>query len=559
MNPFWLDRALGDPATGDGPGTFRSAVELDERDEFPAQAASQLDALGVPRHYVPSALGGELGSFDGLASVLRAVARRDVTLAVGHGKTILGSQPAFLSGDSEMKRDVARRVLAGEPIALALTERGNGSDLLSSVVHAHGVSPRRLHGEKWLINNATRGSAMCVFARTRAEGGPRGFSLLFADKAEMPGAYATLPKIRTHGIRGADISGIRFEEAPCSAAPICGEGAGLAVVLKMFIVTRLLIPNVAVGALDSALRIVLEFARARALYGASVLRIPHARDLLADAIASHLATEAAVLAGARMLNVAPGHATFWSSVLKYHAPARAEHALRDLALVFGARHYLREGDASGMFQKILRDVAILGVFDGNMLVNLSNIAMHASALERGDLAPPDAAFRLFEPSPELDPAKLAIVAARVAGAESLAVRARERLAGRTHDDVLRPMLDRLAAQSASVRREMARATPSAPSAMTSNVVRLASRYADLAAAALAAGVFVHAGDDAVVAGAGDWLVLTLARTLDFDLPLPLADDCRERLLAHAFAAIDAHTPLSILLDRGTSKERHESS
>jgi alkylation response protein AidB-like acyl-CoA dehydrogenase len=146
VNPLWLDRALGDPAEGDGPATFRSAVELDEREEFPVEAASRLDALGVPRQYVPRSLGGELQQFERLACVLRAMARRDLTLAIGHGKTILGSQPAFLGGDAATSAQVAARVLSGEPLALALTERENGSDLLSSRVHALDGA-RRLHGE----------------------------------------------------------------------------------------------------------------------------------------------------------------------------------------------------------------------------------------------------------------------------------------------------------------------------------------------------------------------------------------------------------------------------
>jgi hypothetical protein len=209
-----------------------------------------------------------------------------------------------------------------------------------------------------------------------------------------------------------------------------------------------------------------------------------------------------------------------------------------------------------VFQKILRDVAILSVFDGNTLVNLSNVAIHSRALERGEsLPPPEAAFRLFDSTPEFDPGRLGVLASRAAGAEALARHARARLAGAAHADSLGPMLERLAVEASSVRHEMARVVPGAPSAMTARVVELSSRYADLAACALAACVFVHA--ERLVSGVlcgGDWLVLLLARVLHLELPPRLAGECRERLLTFAFAAVDARTSLSILLDRPQSEE-----
>ncbi|MGA3120528.1 MAG: acyl-CoA dehydrogenase family protein [Polyangiaceae bacterium] len=550
VEPLQLDRALGDPGSDDGPLGFSWAVRLDEGEEFPTEAAAELERLGVSSRYVPAHVGGALRSFEELACTLRAIARRDVTLAVGHGKTLLGTLPIFLAGDSTLKARVAERVLAGEPIALALTERNNGTDLLSSVTWAEGSSVRSVNGEKWLINNATRATAASVFARTRQQGGPRGFSLLFMDKREAQGAYATLPKIRTHGIRGADISGIRFENAPCSTQPIGGEGAGLSIVLKTFTVTRTLIANVAVGAIDSALRIVVAFARARSLYGGTVLEIPHARAALCSAAADLLACEAVSLAGARMLHSAPEEATFWSSVLKYHVPTTAERLVRDLGVVFGARHYLREGDASGMFQKIQRDIGILSVFDGNTLVNLSNIVLHASALSRGAGEFVSNAARLLVPVDEIDPRRLAIVAHRVHGAEEAARDALAHLSGRNHAEILRPMLEQVVVRAHAIRTKMASFAPRGPFDVTPELVNLASRYARIAAAALSASVFVHSAPRlGGLIAAGDWLVLSLAHELGEGEWSPGAvQGCRERLLEFILHATERRVSFSLLSD-----------
>ncbi|MGD0675952.1 MAG: acyl-CoA dehydrogenase [Polyangiaceae bacterium] len=548
--PFWLEEALGDPCVDEGPTGFRWAMRLDELEEFPADAAARLDGLGVHRHYVPAAMGGELESFESLATLLRCVARRDLTLAIGHGKTLLATQPVFLGAEPALKEMVAARVLAGEPMALGLTERENGSDLLASrTLAATAERPCLVSGEKWLINNATRSTALCVLARTKPAGGPRGFSLFFVDKSEAEGTYTALPKIRTHGIRGADISGIRFESTPCSTPPIGGEGAALAITLKTFAVTRTLIPILAVGALDSALRIVLEFARNRSLYGGTVLQIRHARTVLARSIADLLGCEAMALAGARLLHHAPDQACFWSSVVKVHVPTTIERTLRDLAVIFGARHYLREGLAFGMFEKIKRDVDLLGLFDGSTIVNLSNIALHARPLARGEQDRVADAFSLLGPLPEFEPNRLTPMARSVWGAEVLASRAAQRLAGCAHADHLGPALESLGRRARSARDELSLRVPATAFDMSAALVRMAATYAGMAARALAANVFVDSrvGGTAVLRGA-DWLLLLLADAADDGTPTEAIDAAGERLLQFALAAMERNTAVSLLAD-----------
>src|SRR5690606_29254778 len=107
----------------------------------------------------------------------------------------------------------------------------------------------RIDGEKWLINNATRGDLVCVLARTGAVGEARGHSLFLVDKHVLPpGSYRCLPKVRTHGVRGADISGIAFTGAEVPADAMVGEpGTGLEVLLKALQITRTLCGGMSLG------------------------------------------------------------------------------------------------------------------------------------------------------------------------------------------------------------------------------------------------------------------------------------------------------------------------
>lgn len=253
-----LERFLGDPADDTNTFSYARCAELDDREEFPAEICAQLEQWGIHRYYVPARFGGRLHSFEDAMHLLRSVARRDMTVAIGHGKTFLGGVSAWVGGDDAQARGVATQVLAGVPVSWGLTEREHGSDLLAGEVSA-SETPQgfRVHGEKWLINNATRGRLVALLARTTAEGGARGFDVLYIDKDDLTDdTFRCLPKVHTWGIRGADISGVAFDGAQVPRSSRVGPpGSGLEVVLRGLQLTRTMCAGLSLGAGDHALRI----------------------------------------------------------------------------------------------------------------------------------------------------------------------------------------------------------------------------------------------------------------------------------------------------------------
>jgi alkylation response protein AidB-like acyl-CoA dehydrogenase len=375
-----FEHFLGDPTNAEEVFSFKRAVELDELEEYPSEACDLLDEWGLNDYYVPRECGGRLESYEELLALVRAVARRDLTVAVAHVKTYLGAVSVWLGGSVEQKDRLAARIKRREQVALALTEKGHGSDILSSEVEAvpRGRDGYLLSGEKWLINNATRSTALTVFARTAMKGNARGFSCFLVEKEQLRTAsYSHLPRVKTQGVRGADISGIRFDQAAVPARALIGRpGLGLELVLKGFQITRCIVPALSLGAADTALRTTVSFAVARKLYGASIFTIPHTRQTLVDAFVDLLICDCQVVAAARALHVLPEQMTLFSAIVKYYVPTTVEKVLRSLAMVLGARYYLREVHWWGIFQKLVRDNALASLFDGSTAVNLHNIALH---------------------------------------------------------------------------------------------------------------------------------------------------------------------------------------
>ncbi|MBK7864963.1 MAG: hypothetical protein IPJ65_41465 [Archangiaceae bacterium] len=120
--------------------------------------------------------------------------------------------------------------------------------------------------------------------------------------------------------------------------------------------------------------------------------------MLTNAFLDLLICEATAFGALRGLHVAPGQLALGAAVVKLFVPGRLEQVVRDVAVVLGARHYLRDGP----FQKVLRDLAVVPLFDGSAPVNLEGIALQLSRLQPS--APPDERlFRRFDPQAPLAP------------------------------------------------------------------------------------------------------------------------------------------------------------
>ncbi|MFI2612150.1 acyl-CoA dehydrogenase family protein [Kitasatospora sp. NPDC018619] len=510
-----FEELLGDP--NDTARTFSLArcVELDEREEFPAEICRELDAAGVPGYYVPARHGGELRSFEELFQVFRVVARRDLTAAIAHHKTFLGAVSAWVAGEPGQADRLAADVLAGGVVSWALTEAAHGSDLLAGEVRAEPTpGGYRLTGEKWLINNATRADQVCVLAATDPQGGARGFTLLLADKRTLAeGDYHCLPAVRTHGVRGADISGIGFDGAELPASAVVGTpGAGLEIVLKGFQLTRTLCAALTLGAVDRGLRTALGFALEHRLYGRPVAELPQSRRMLTESYADQLVGEAVGLFASRSIHALPGELGTTSAVAKYLVPTIGDEVLTRLGQLLGARAYLRNSFAHGVYQKVERDHRIVGIFDGSTVVNLNALVTQFAFLARGyrdravDAEGLRTAADLTAAVPEFDPQRLQLVPRSGASAVNALPGAADRIAelaaaGRVGER-LAALVAEVRAFADEVHRRMELHRPSAR-ATPADAFDLAERYTVLHAAAACLHLWLANRETAAAATAPD--------------------------------------------------------
>jgi hypothetical protein len=190
--------------------------------------------------------------------------------------------------------------------------------------------------------------------------------------------------VPTHGIRGADISGITLDDCPFPADALIGErGAGLEIVLKALQLTRTACTALSLGAADQAVRLAEDFAAGRELYGRRLIELPHVRRVLGEAYAALHAAEIVSVLAARSVHTLPQEMTVISAVAKSYVPTRVDELITACGELLGARAFLTEVHEHGAFQKLERDHRVVGIFDGSTFVNQHVLINHFPVLARG--------------------------------------------------------------------------------------------------------------------------------------------------------------------------------
>lgn len=485
-----VETLLGDPHDPDNPLSYTAVLAADERGELLAEGERILDGYGLNAEFVPRALGGRLRQVDVMGQVLRAVFRRDPTLALGYGVTnYIAAAPVWAAGDGDQRRWMADLLLAHRKASAGYNELAHGNDFTRTELRAVPRDGRLfLNGRKELVNNVARADAVVLFARTDERPGNRSHAHLLVDMTSIPAERrAYLPRFRTVGMRGCLLGGVEFRDCPVPRSALIGEpGEGMETVLRAFQTTRGVLPSMAIGGLDTQLRLAARFCGERILYGRSVDELPHARSILTKAFLDLLICDALTTAVARALHLLPGQTSLYTAAVKYLVPKMLHEASYELATLLGARSYLREG-RYGLFQKHARDVAVVTFGHANATVCLATMIPQLVRLAgpgRADAdQPPAELFRPGAPLPDLDFDRLELT---VRGGDPLAAvlaEARPDAAGEPADlcAVLAAELRRIRERCAALRGRDRTVIAGRPGFV------LADRYATVLAAAACLG------------------------------------------------------------------------
>jgi alkylation response protein AidB-like acyl-CoA dehydrogenase len=185
--------------------------------------------------------------------------------------------------NDEQKRRWLPGLVSGDLIsAIAMTEPGAGSDLQGIRTSAVDKGDHYvLNGSKTFISNGILSDLVIVVARTDADAGHQGISLLVVERG-MDGFERgrNLDKI---GLKAQDTAELFFDNVHVPKENLLGaEGSGFVSLMENLPQERISIAAIAVAASEAVLDLCLDYAKTREAFGKPIGSFQHNRFLLAE-------------------------------------------------------------------------------------------------------------------------------------------------------------------------------------------------------------------------------------------------------------------------------------
>src|SRR5881398_2328999 len=248
------------------------AEELDRTKAFPYDIVRQLGELGLMGIPFPEEYGG--GGADSLAYAIAVeeLTRVDSSVAITlSAHTSLGTQPIWLFGSEEQKRDWMPELCSGRRLgAFGLTEPEAGSDAGNTRTRAVRENGSWvINGAKQFITNAGTdiSGVVCITART----GDDEISNLLVPNG-TPG-YEQGEPYRKMGWNASDTRPLSFTECRVPAENLVGpQGAGLRQFLHVLDIGRIGVAAMGVGVAQGAFEQALAYAKERHAFGRPISR-----------------------------------------------------------------------------------------------------------------------------------------------------------------------------------------------------------------------------------------------------------------------------------------------
>jgi short-chain 2-methylacyl-CoA dehydrogenase len=274
------------------------AEELDRTKSFPYEIVKQLAKLNLMGIPFPEEYGGGGGDTLAYALTVEELTRVDSSVAITLcAHTSLGTQPLYLFGSEEQKREWLPRLCSGEKLgAFGLTEPEAGSDAGNTRTRARLSDGQwTIDGAKQFITNAGTdiSGVVCITAVTgESADGPKEISNLIVANG-TPGYEQGTP-YRKMGWNASDTRPLTFTDCRVPEENLLGpRGAGFKQFLHILDIGRIGVAAMGVGLAQGALDEALKYAKERRAFGQPISKFQAIQGKLAD-----MSTE---IAAARLL------------------------------------------------------------------------------------------------------------------------------------------------------------------------------------------------------------------------------------------------------------------
>ena len=245
------------------------AAEIDASNNFPPELWEEMGSLGLLGVTVPEEYGGAGMGYLAHTIVVEELARASASVSLSYGAhSNLCVNQIKLNGSDAQKRKYLPGLISGEHVgALAMSEAGAGSDVVSMKLRAEKKNDRYvLNGTKYWITNGPDADTLVVYAKTDPEAGARGMTAFIIEKT-MAG-FSTSAHFDKLGMRGSNTAELIFEDVEVPFENVLGEeGRGVNVLMSGLDYERVVLSGIGVGLMHAVLDHIMPYMHERKQFG----------------------------------------------------------------------------------------------------------------------------------------------------------------------------------------------------------------------------------------------------------------------------------------------------
>ena len=245
------------------------AAEIDKSNTFPTELWREMGALGLLGITVPEEYGGVGMGYLAHAVAVEEIARASASVSLSYGAhSNLCVNQIKLNGTSEQKSRYLPRLVSGEHVgALAMSEAGSGSDVVSMKLRAEKRNDHyRLSGTKYWITNGPDADVLVVYGKSDPDAGSKGITAFLIEK-EMHG-FSTSPHFDKLGMRGSNTAELIFEDVEVPFENVLGEeGRGVAVLMSGLDYERVVLAALGPGIIAACMDEIMPYMAERKQFG----------------------------------------------------------------------------------------------------------------------------------------------------------------------------------------------------------------------------------------------------------------------------------------------------